>query len=29
VMYTRFLNALYVTTRTAVYGTVGLDGEFD
>ena len=29
VMYTRFFNALYVTTRTAVYGTVGLDGEFD
>lgn len=29
VMYTRFLNALYVTTRTAVYGTVGIDAEFD
>ena len=29
VMYTRFLNALYVTTRTALYGTVGIDAEFD
>ncbi|CAN5214472.1 hypothetical protein BH09MYX1_BH09MYX1_46370 [soil metagenome] len=29
VMYTRFLNALYVTTRTAVYGTFGIDAEFD
>lgn len=29
VMYTRFLDALFVTTRTALYGTVGLDGEFD
>ena len=28
VMYTRFLNALYVTTRTAVYGSVGFDVEF-
>ena len=26
--YTRFLNALYVTTRTAVYGSVGFDVEF-
>lgn len=29
VMYTRFLNALYVTTRTALYGTFGIDAEFD
>ena len=29
VMYTRFLNALYVTQRTAVYGTIGVDAEFD
>ena len=29
VMYTRFLNALFVTTRTAVYGTVGIDMEFE
>jgi hypothetical protein len=28
VMYTRFLNALYVTTRTAVYGSIGFDVEF-
>jgi hypothetical protein len=27
-MYTRFLNSLFVTTRTAVYGTVGFDAEF-
>ena len=29
VMYTRFFDALFVTTRTAVYGTVGMDFEFD
>jgi hypothetical protein len=28
VMYTRFLNSLYVTTRTGVYGSVGFDVEF-
>jgi tetratricopeptide (TPR) repeat protein len=28
VMYTRFLNSLYITTRTAVYGSVGFDVEF-
>ncbi len=28
VMYTRFLNALYETSRTAVYGTFGMDAEF-
>lgn len=28
VMYTRYLKALYVTTRTAVYGTIGFDVEF-
>lgn len=28
VMYTRFLNALYITTRTAVYGSIGFDVEF-
>lgn len=28
VMYTRYLKALYVTTRTAVYGAVGFDVEF-
>jgi hypothetical protein len=27
-MYTRFLNSLFVTTRTAVYGSVGFDVEF-
>ena len=26
--YTRYLKALYVTTRTAVYGTIGFDVEF-
>jgi hypothetical protein len=29
VMYTRFLQALYVSQRTAVYGTLGIDAEFD
>ena len=28
VMYTRYLKSLYVTTRTAVYGSVGFDMEF-
>jgi tetratricopeptide (TPR) repeat protein len=28
VMYTRYLDALYVTTRTAVYGSAGFDVEF-
>ncbi len=28
VMYTRYLNSLYVTARTAVYGSVGFDVEF-
>jgi tetratricopeptide (TPR) repeat protein len=28
VMYTRFLKALYVNSRTAVYGSVGFDVEF-
>ena len=28
VMYTRFLQSLYVTTRTGVYGTVAFDVEF-
>ena len=28
VMYTRYLKSLYVTTRTAVYGSVGFDVEF-
>jgi hypothetical protein len=28
VMYTRYLKALYVTTRTAVYGSAGFDVEF-
>jgi tetratricopeptide (TPR) repeat protein len=28
VMYTRYLKSLYVTSRTAVYGTVGFDVEF-
>ena len=28
-MYTRFFDALFVTMRTAVYGTVGMDFEFD
>ncbi len=27
-MYTRFLNSLFVTTRTAFYGVVGFDAEF-
>jgi hypothetical protein len=28
VMYSRFINTLFVTTRTAVYGTVAFDVEF-
>lgn len=28
VMYTRFLNSIYITSRTAVYGSVGFDVEF-
>lgn len=28
VMYTRYLNSLYVTDRTAVYGSFGIDVEF-
>lgn len=28
VMYTRFFNSLYVTSRTAIYGSVGFDVEF-
>ena len=28
VMYTRFLKALYIASRTAVYGSVGFDVEF-
>ena len=28
-MYTRFFDALFVTTRTAAYGTVGIDFEWD
>jgi hypothetical protein len=28
VMYTRFINTLFVTTRTGVYGTLGFDVEF-
>lgn len=28
VMYSRFFNTLFVTTRTGVYGTVGFDVEF-
>jgi hypothetical protein len=29
VMYTRYFNALYITFRTAVYGAVGIDAEFE
>jgi len=28
IMYTRYLKALYVTARTAVYGSIGFDVEF-
>jgi hypothetical protein len=28
-MYTRFFNSLFVTERTGVYGTIGLDAEFE
>ncbi len=29
VMYTRYFNAIFLTQRTAGYGTLGLDAEFD
>jgi hypothetical protein len=29
VMYTRYFNALYITFRTAVYGALGIDAEFE
>ena len=29
VMYTDYFDALYITRRTATYGTVGFDAEFD
>src|ERR1019366_7577890 len=29
VMYTRYFDALFIPGRTAPYGTVGLDGEFE
>jgi Tfp pilus assembly protein PilF len=29
VMYTKFLNSLFVTSRTAVYGSIGFDAEFE
>jgi hypothetical protein len=29
VMYSRFFSSLFVTKRTAVYGTVGFEGEFE
>ena len=29
VMFTRFFDALFVLSRTAFYGTVGFDAEFD
>ncbi|HEY8041801.1 MAG TPA: DUF3570 domain-containing protein [Polyangiaceae bacterium] len=28
VMYSRYFDALFITSRTAVYGTLGLEGEF-
>jgi len=28
-MYTKFFNALFVTQRTAVYGSLLFDAEFD
>jgi hypothetical protein len=28
-MYSRFLNSLFVTSRTAIYGAIGLDAEFE
>jgi hypothetical protein len=29
IMYTRYFNALYITFRTAYYGAVGVDAEFE
>ncbi len=28
-MYTRYFNSLFVITRSAVYGTVGFEAEFE
>ena len=28
VMYSRYFKALYITARTAVYGTLGFEAEF-
>ena len=28
-MYTKFLNSLFVTSRTAIYGSIGFDAEFE
>jgi hypothetical protein len=29
VMYTRYFDALFITQRTAVYGSLGFDVEFE
>ncbi len=29
VLYTRYFDALFITNRTAIYGTLGLEGEFE
>jgi hypothetical protein len=29
VMYTKYFDALYITYRTAVYGAIGIDAEFE
>ena len=28
-MYTKYFDSLFITQRTALYGTVGFDAEFD
>ena len=29
VMYTKYFDALYITYRTAIYGSIGIDAEFE
>ena len=29
VMYTKYFNTLFITYRTAVYGAIGIDAEFE
>jgi hypothetical protein len=28
-MYTKYFDALFITFRTAIYGSIGIDAEFE